>query len=502
MEHLIAEDLVALGGVLVVAYLLAQGGKKLGLPTIPFFMAAGVLLGPYTVGPTLVEHPESLELVAILGLIFLLFSIGVEFPAAQVLSSGWRLFAAAGAYIGLNVGGGIALGFALGWGTPEALVVAGAVGISSSAIVTKVLIELKRLANAETPAILGIIVVEDIFLAFYLAILQPLFGEAASAAAMTLEFGRSFGFILLLILTARFGARWVGRFVDSDEDELVTVAFVGVAVLVAGLSESLGVSAAIGALMIGLVISQTHLRERIERLVLPLRDAFAALFFVVFGLTIDVSAFQVVLVPVLVATLLTLVLNLAAGVVSGRLFGFNQRSAANLGMSLLGRGEFSLILAALALSAGLDSRIGPFVALYVLVLAVLSPLLAAHSNKVARLIPPRLLKGWGYVEEHTMTTGCSHLGSISEVEPFSLGCEDCLRAGESWVALRLCLSCGYVGCCDDSKNRHASEHFRASGHPIVQSYQSDEQWRWCYVDQALVYGRTAADEPIPEARST
>lgn len=491
---------MGLGAGLVLAGLLAKAGQRFGLPTVPFFMAAGLLLGPHTAGPALIEHPESLELVAALGLIFLLFSIGVEFPAEHVLASGWRLFASAGAYIGLNVGGGLILGASLGWGSAEALVVAGAVGISSSAIVTKLLIELRRLANAETPTILGIIVIEDIFLAIYLAVLHPVLGGASSAAAIAVEFGRSFGFILLLIFLARFGARLVGTIIGSDEDELLTVLFVGVAVLVAGVSAGLGVSDAIGALMIGLVISRTELRERIERLMLPLRDAFAALFFFAFGLSIDVGTFGGVAGPVLAAAALTLFLNLIAGVITGRLLGFNQRAAANIGLSLLGRGEFSLILAALALGAGLDARLGPFIALYVLVLAVASPLLASRSKQFARLLPARALTGWAYVQQQTMTTACTHLGSIREVEPAADGCVDCLALGDNWVHLRLCLACGYVGCCDDSKNRHASSHFHETRHPIVQSFEPGEDWRWCYIDQALVYGRLRPLQTIPEAR--
>ena len=126
-------------------------------------MAAGILFGPSTPGPVLIESPEDLQLLASLGLVLLLFHLGVEFPVEQVLASGRRLFIAAGSYIGLNVTAGLMLGLALGWGTSEALVIAGALGISSSAIATKLLIELRRLTNAETPVILEIIVIEDLF---------------------------------------------------------------------------------------------------------------------------------------------------------------------------------------------------------------------------------------------------------------------------------------------------------------------------------------------------
>jgi hypothetical protein len=107
-------------------------------------------------------------------------------------------------------------------GTREALVIAGAVGISSSAIVTKLLVELRRLANPESRLILGIIVVEDLFLALYLAILQPVLGESDGLADAAVEFGRAFAFLALLAAIARWGARWVGKIVDASDDELLT----------------------------------------------------------------------------------------------------------------------------------------------------------------------------------------------------------------------------------------------------------------------------------------
>lgn len=78
---------------------------------------------------------------------------------------------------------------------------------------------------------------------------------------------------------------------------------------------------------------------------------------------------------------------------------------------------------------------------------------------------------------------CTHLKSIRAVKPSSKGCEECLASGDTWVHLRLCMTCGHVGCCDDSKNKHASKHFRATTHPIVRSFQPGEEWAWCYVDK-------------------
>jgi monovalent cation:H+ antiporter-2, CPA2 family len=387
----VGETLFAVGGALLAAGLLARLGRRIGLPTIPFFMVAGALFGPGTPGVVLVEEPEDLELLAALGLVLLLFHLGLEFSLDDLIGGGRKLLAAGAVYLVLNIGGGLALGFALGWGTGEAFVIAGAVGISSSAIATKLLVELRRLANPESRLILGIVVVEDIFLAFYLAILQPVLGESHGLGDAALEFGRAFAFLLLLAAIARWGARWVGKVVDASDDELLTVCFVGVAVLAAGVAEEFGVSDAIGAFMAGLILAETAAHERIERLVLPLRDAFAALFFFAFGLTVDPSDVGSVALPVAVAVVVSLVLNLTAGIITARMHGYSREAAANVGLTVLGRGEFSLILATLAAAAGLDDRIGPFVAEYVLVLALVGPLLASRSSIIARRIPPRLV---------------------------------------------------------------------------------------------------------------
>jgi uncharacterized UBP type Zn finger protein len=91
-----------------------------------------------------------------------------------------------------------------------------------------------------------------------------------------------------------------------------------------------------------------------------------------------------------------------------------------------------------------------------------------------------------YRTNKELKMACTHIDEIRDVTPSAQGCEDCLRMGDTWVHLRLCLICGHVGCCDNSKNKHATKHFHETGHPIVQSFQPGENWRWCYADEMYV----------------
>lgn len=81
---------------------------------------------------------------------------------------------------------------------------------------------------------------------------------------------------------------------------------------------------------------------------------------------------------------------------------------------------------------------------------------------------------------------CKHVNQIKNVKPIADGCEDCLKTGDKWVELRMCLTCGHIGCCDSSKNKHATQHFQKTKHPIIKSFEKGQDWKWCYVDKAYV----------------
>ncbi|WP_344524383.1 cation:proton antiporter [Streptomyces albiaxialis] len=376
-----------MGGAFVAAAVLARLGSRIGLPTIPLFILAGILLGPNTPGFVLLHDPHDLEMLSALGLVLLLFYLGLEFHMDDLKTGGRKMATAGGLYLALNVGAGLAFGFALGWGTSEALVLAGVLGISSSAIVTKTLVDLNRIGNPETKPILGIIVVEDIFLALYLAALQPVLAGAEDIGSAVVQIGKAFGFLLALALLARFGTKAIGKLFATKDNELLVISFLGAAVLVAGIAEEFGVADAIGAFMVGLMLGNTSSGERIRELVHPLRDAFGAIFFFAFGLSIDPGDLPSVLVPVLIAVAVTIAMNVLAGLCAAKIYSFGPGQAANVATTLLARGEFALILATMAAAAGLDARLSPFIAGYVLILAVVAPLVAGRSHWLARVLP-------------------------------------------------------------------------------------------------------------------
>ncbi|MEV2243932.1 cation:proton antiporter [Streptomyces sp. NPDC049970] len=376
-----------MGGAFLAAAVLARVGGRIGLPTIPLFILAGILLGPHTPGVVLLDDPHDLEMLSALGLVLLLFYLGLEFHLDDLKKGGRKMALAGGAYLALNVGAGLGFGFALGWGTSEALVLAGVLGISSSAIVTKVLVDLGRIGNPETRPILGIIVVEDVFLALYLAALQPILSGADSLGAAVMDGGKAFGFLLLLAVVARFGTKLISKLINTRDDELLVISFLGAAVFVAGVSEWFGVADAIGAFMVGLMLGSTTSGARILKLVHPLRDAFGAIFFFAFGLSINPGDLPSVVWPVLAAVAVTMAMNVFAGLATAKIYTFGPKATANISTTLLARGEFALILATMAAGAGLDERLSPFIAGYVLVLAVLSPLAAGRSHWLARILP-------------------------------------------------------------------------------------------------------------------
>lgn len=381
-------QLLILGVLFLIAYALGRVGKLVGIPAIPIYMLVGLLASPHTELFPINFESADVELVAVFGLLFLLFNLGLEFDQDEFVGNARRLLISGGSRIAVNMVAGFGLGLAFGWGERAALIVAGMTALSSSAIVTKLLIELRRLANPETPLILGIAVVEDIFVAIYLAVVSVVLGKEGNGWLVAGQLLVAFTFLVVMFALARWGGRVVSRIMHTRDDELFTILFFGLALGFGGLGELLGVSDAIGAFLIGLVVGATRYRERVEAAALPLRDVFGAFFFLNFGLALNINAFGGVLVPVAVAVVVTVLLNNGLAFAIGRFNGLNPAESLNVGVMLQTRGEFALILATLAETAGLSAQLTPFAGLYVLVMAIVGPILAVSSERMGRRLFP------------------------------------------------------------------------------------------------------------------
>jgi CPA2 family monovalent cation:H+ antiporter-2 len=243
-------------------------------------------------------------------------------------------------------------------------------------VIAKVLTDLKRLENPETPAVLSILVLEDLAMAVYLPVVAVLLaggGPGKIALSVSLALGTAF---LVLLVAVRYG-RPLSRFAAHESDEIVLLTTFGAVLFVAGISQRLQVSAGIGAFLVGIAVSGP-MAEQTHRLLAPLRDLFAATFFFFFGLEIDPAS----LPPVLRSTVLlggaTMVTKVLTGYWAARRSGVDQAGRLRAGMALVARGEFSIVIA--GLGAGLEPQLGPLSAAYVLFLAVLGPILVRISK--------------------------------------------------------------------------------------------------------------------------
>jgi monovalent cation:H+ antiporter-2, CPA2 family len=387
MDQLVLQIGVALG-LIAFALLLAN---RLGLSNIPFLIIAGMIVGPHApqVGAFDFRFIESGPLITFMGrvgVLYLLFYLGLESNLTRLIKSGRTIFVGGSIYIALNFSVGLSYGFFTGFALREILVIAGIMTISSSAIVAKILFDYRRTANAETGLILGITMFEDVFLAVYLSFISGIvLSGASSFAGVASSGGIALSFIVGLIVIGRWATPLLNRLLRISSNEIFIIVVFASLFLLAGLGERIHVAESIGALLLGLILGETEHSDRMERLVVPFRDFFGAIFFFSFGLSIDPFRLGDAAWLAVGAVLLSIAGVTIAGWIVGRGAGLTPAGALNTGFTLLARGEFSIIIANLALIGGLAAVLQPFAALYVLILASVSPLLAKESEKILEL---------------------------------------------------------------------------------------------------------------------
>lgn len=376
------------GTALLLVAIASLIAGKLKFSIIPFLIVLGMLVGPHApvIGIfdfTFVESQGAIAFLGRIGVLFLLFYIGLEFSVSKLIRSGRNIVYGGTIYVLLNFVLGLIYGFLVQFPLYETLIIAGMLSVSSTAIVAKVLVDLRRTGNSETELILGMILFDDLFLAVFLSVMSGLLlGGATSVGGIFISVGISMGYMLLFFVIARKGTRLLNKMLNITSNEIFIIVIFSLLFFVAGFSETLHVAEAIGALLFGLALSETEHSKRIEQLVIPFRDFFGAVFFFSFGLSIDPLTLGDAAWMALGAVILTILANMIAGMIAGRKAGLSHKASTNIGLTVMARGEFTIIVANLGISAGLMPLLKPFSALYVLILAIAGPLLAKESKHI------------------------------------------------------------------------------------------------------------------------
>ncbi|GIU93205.1 MAG: potassium transporter [Acidimicrobiia bacterium] len=374
--------LIELGGVVLGLGVLARLAGNLGISPIPFYLVGGLLLGEGGLVPV-VTSEEFIEIGAELGVVFLLLMLGLEYSADELVAS-LRLVAPAGLVdLVLNFTPGWVAGMLLGWGPAPAVYLGVVTYISSSGVVAKLLGDLGWSGNRETPTVLSILVFEDLAMAVLLPILGVLAVGSSPLGAVTTAGVALLVVVAVILLVSRSGER-IGSVVFHHSDEANLLTLFGFTLLVAGLAERLHISAAVGAFLVGLSLSGEGV-HRARGLLGPLRDLFAAVFFVFFGLSTDPRTIPPVLLPALLLALVTAATKVATGWWAAARSGVGARGRLRAGVALVARGEFSIVVAGLGAGAfGVD--LGPIAAAYVLILAIAGPLAARAVVAAGRVV--------------------------------------------------------------------------------------------------------------------
>jgi CPA2 family monovalent cation:H+ antiporter-2 len=367
-----------LGGVLLGLGVLGALALRVGISPIPLYLLAGLAFGQGGILP-LATSEEFISVGAELGVILLLLTLGLEYNADELLSS-LRGNARGGIVdLVLNAAPGAIAALLLGWGPVAAVAMAGVTYATSSGITAKVLSDLGWIGNRETPVVLSLLVFEDLTMALYLPILTALLaGLTLFSGAVTVAIALATVSVVLLV-ALRYG-RVIEAFVASPNSEVLLLKVVGLALLVAGLAQQLQVSAAVGAFLVGIALSG-ELAEDARALLTPIRDLFAAVFFVFFGLQTDPGAILPVAGLAAILAVVSMITKLLAGAYAARRAGIGRAGRARAGIALIPRGEFNIVIAGLAVGAGVHPDLGPLAAAYVLILAAFGPL-------AARLLQP------------------------------------------------------------------------------------------------------------------
>lgn len=365
--------LIEVGALIFALGLVSWTAHKLHLSPIPFYLIIGLFFGKGSFLP--LQASESFfEIGSEIGVILLLVMLGLEYSARELMTSIKRSRFAGILDAVMNAIPGAAFALILGWGPIAAVVLAGITWVSSSGVIAKLLNELGRLSNRETPTVLSILVIEDLAMAFYLPVLSALLiGAGWITGSITVVISVA-AVGLVLFLSLKFSDRF-SRLFDWEHGESLLLGVFGLTLLVAGVAQQVNVSAAVGAFLVGIALSG-KVAQSAEKLLSPLRDLFAAFFFLFFGLSTNILELGAMIFPAIILAIITMSTKVYTGYRAAAAAGIGPLGRWRTGMILTPRGEFSIVIAGLAVSSGVQPLLAPLATAYVLITVIAGPMLA------------------------------------------------------------------------------------------------------------------------------
>jgi CPA2 family monovalent cation:H+ antiporter-2 len=371
---------IELGAVVLALSALARLAGTIGITAVPLYLLAGLATGEGGL-VTLDVSQEFISLAGEIGVLLLLLALGLEYSEAE-LRAGLRGGAAPGALdAALNAVPGVALGLLLGWEPLAAVLLGGVTWVSSSGIVAKVLDDLGRLGFRETPSVLNLLVIEDLAMALYLPVVAALVAGGTVTATVGNVAVSIVVVAAILVVALRYGDRLSAVLVRGNDEALLLGVF-GLTLLVAGLAQRVEVSGAIGAFLVGIAVSGP-VQARASSLVAPLRDLFAATFFLFFSFQLDPADLLDALAPAAVLAVVTTATKVYTGWYAAGRAGAARKGRLRAGTVLAARGEFSIVIAALGADLVDGPDLGALAAAYVLLTAIIGPLLTKYADRIA-----------------------------------------------------------------------------------------------------------------------
>lgn len=382
-----ADRMLELGAVLIGLAIAARVAARVGIPTIPLYLLAGLAFGTGGVLP-LVTTTSFIHVGAEIGLILLLFMLGLEYSADELTTTMRRSVGAGLVDLIANIVPGLVAGALLGWGVIPALFLGGITLASSSGIAAKLLHDLGCTDRPEGRFVITIAIIEDLAMAVYLPVLGAVVAGGATLLGLGIVLATVLGVVVLLVL-ARHLQVGLSRLLFSHSDEALLLTILGIALAFAGIAEGLQVSAAVGALVAGIMMSGEAAKSA-RQLLLPVRDLFAAFFFAFIGLSVDPQRLPSMLPVAAALAIVSVATKFITGHVGGNMLGLDVPARNRASMLLVPRGEFSIAIAGLAVAAGVDERIATLTIGYVIILAVIGPIavrVAERRRPAARSAP-------------------------------------------------------------------------------------------------------------------